>query len=405
MDVAKANVRRHWSLALAGVVVRAELGGLAVEAVTDRHGFVAVTMKVPDIEPGWHEVTVRTVPQRDDIIEEVSCTGRVFKPHPQAPFAVISDLDDTVIRSGLTEGLAAMRRTLLGDQHTRQAIPGMSSFYRGMARAGSVDGVEPGFFYVSTGSWSFYEMLVQFLQLRGFPRGPLFLTDWGPTDRYLHRSGAAHKKHTIGRLMQAYGTTGFVMVGDTGQGDYDAYTDAARHFPDRVKLIVLLPVGDRERDAEVKEMAITARGEGVPVHVVDSVAEAATIALELGLCDSMTLEEVRTSWGRCSDGSRQLAERGVHRLRAVHRISGIVPLDRLSGLDGVDVQRRLGRLLRIADVRRVIRVADEQRIGGFGHEQRHCRRRHGRDRPQPRPFTTTLLSVTALLTSAGRPSP
>ena len=297
MDVAKTNVRRHWSLALAGVVVRAELRGLTVEAVTDRHGFVPLTMKVPGLEPGWHEVQVATVPQRDDIITEVTCTGRFFKPHPQAPFAVISDLDDTVIRSGLTEGLAAMRRTLLGDQHTRQAIPGMSSFYRGMARVGSVDGVEPGFYYVSTGSWSFYEMLVQFLQLRGFPRGPLFLTDWGPTDRYLHRSGAMHKKHTIGRLMQAYATTDFVMVGDTGQGDFDAYTDAARHFPDRVKLIVLLPVGDPERDAEVKELAIAARGDGVPVHAVDSVAEAATIALELGLCDSMTLEEVRTELG------------------------------------------------------------------------------------------------------------
>jgi phosphatidate phosphatase APP1 len=297
MDVAKANVRRHWSLDLPGVVVRGQVRDVIVEGATDRHGFAALTFKVPDLEPGWHEVQVATVPQRDDIITEVVCTGRFFKPHPQAPFAVISDLDDTVIRSGLTEGLAAMRRTLLGDQHTRKAIPGMSSWYRGMARAGSVDGVEPGFFFVSTGSWSFYEMLVQFLQLRGFPRGPLFLTDWGPTDRYLARSGAMHKKHTIGRLMQAYRQTGFVMVGDTGQGDFDAYTDAARHFPDQVRLIVLLPVGDSERDAEVKELAGQARAEGIPVHAVDSVAEAATIALELGLCDSMTLEEVATELG------------------------------------------------------------------------------------------------------------
>lgn len=297
VEVAKANVRRHWSLALAGVVVRAELGGVVVEGITDRKGFVALTMQVPDLQPGWHEVSVTTVPQRDDIISEVTSTGRVFKPHPQAPFAVISDLDDTVIRSGLTEGLAAMRRTLLGDQHTRQAIPGMSSWYRGMARAGSVDGVEPGYFYVSTGSWSFYEMLVQFLQLRGFPRGPLFLTDWGPTDRYLHRSGALHKKHTIGRLMQTYPETGFVMVGDTGQGDFDAYTDAARHFPTQAKLIVLLTTGHAERDDEVKQMADAARDDGIPVHVVDSVEEATELALERGLCDSMTLDEVQVELG------------------------------------------------------------------------------------------------------------
>jgi phosphatidate phosphatase APP1 len=297
VDVAKANVRRHWSLALAGVNVRGELQGNVVEGTTDRHGFAALTFTVPDLAPGWHEVTVTTVPHRDDIISEVTATGRVFKPHPQAPVAVISDLDDTVIRSGLTEGLSAARRTLLGDQHTRRAIPGVSSWYRGMSRLGTIDGVEPAYFYVSTGTWSFYEMLVQFLQLRGFPRGPLFLTDWGPTDRYLHRSGAMHKKHTIGRLLQAYPDTGFVLVGDVGQGDFEAYTDAARRFGSQVRLIVLLPVGDAGRQAEIAAQAEAARAEGIAVHVVNTVEEAAEIAQEAGLCDDLTIEEVRTELG------------------------------------------------------------------------------------------------------------
>lgn len=297
VEVAKANVRRHWSLALAGVVTRAELHGVVAEGTTDRHGFVPLTLKVADLDPGWHEIKVTTVPHRDDIIEETTVRGRAFKPHPQAPFAVISDLDDTVIRSGLTEGLSAVRRTLLGNQHTRRAIPGVSSWYRGMSRRGTVDAVEPAFFYVSTGSWSFYEMLVQFLQLRGFPRGPLFLTDWGPSDRYLHRSGGMHKKHTIGRLMMAYPLTPFVLVGDTGQGDFEAYTDAARHFGDQVQLIVLLPIGDEERIAEMHSKAVDARAEGIPVHVVTTVEEAAGLAHEAGLCDDLTLEEVRTELG------------------------------------------------------------------------------------------------------------
>ena len=56
MDVAKANVRRHWSLALPGVVVRAQLRDVTVEGVTDRHGFAPITLRLPDLEPGWHEV-------------------------------------------------------------------------------------------------------------------------------------------------------------------------------------------------------------------------------------------------------------------------------------------------------------------------------------------------------------
>jgi phosphatidate phosphatase APP1 len=173
----------------------------------------------------------------------------------------------------------------------------VSSWYRGLQRLGTVNGVEPPFFYVSTGSWSFYEMLTQFLQLRGFPRGPLFLTDWGPTDRYLHRSGAMHKRHTIGRIMLAYPDTPFVFVGDTGQGDADAYIDAARRFGRQVKLVVLLPAGDEERLAHVQGLAEAARAEGLPVHVVAGAQEAAELSLQLGLVDALALEEVRTELG------------------------------------------------------------------------------------------------------------
>lgn len=296
-DVVKANIRRHWSLALPGVSVRVELNGVTTEGATDRNGFVALTLHVPNLNPGWHTVTATTIPHRDDIIEEVSDQGRVFKPHHNSPFAVISDLDDTVIRSGLTEGLSSVRRTLVGDQHTRTSIPGVSSWYRGLTRAGSVNGVEPAFFYVSTGSWSFYEMLVQFLQLRGFPRGALFLTSWGPTDRYLYRSGALHKKNTIGRLLRAYPDTPFIFVGDTGQGDFEAYTDAARRFDGQVKLIVLIPAGDEQRLSEMQANAELSREAGIPVHVVKDAEEAAQLTQELGFSDALTLDEVRTELG------------------------------------------------------------------------------------------------------------
>ena len=65
--------------------------------------------------------------------------------------------------------MAAFRRTMFGDADSRKAVPGMSSLYRGLSRGVPDDSGEtpgrPGVFYVSTGSWSFYEMLVQFLQL------------------------------------------------------------------------------------------------------------------------------------------------------------------------------------------------------------------------------------------------
>ena len=143
-------------------------------------------------------------------------------PSPKAKFLVVSDLDDTVIRTGLDEGMVALRRTLFRDAHTRRAVPGMASLYRGLQRGvASKRGTtpEPAFFYLSTGSWAFYEMLTQFLQLRGYPRGPLFLTDWGPSDRYITRSGEEHKKLALARLREAYPDTRLVLIGDSGQKD------------------------------------------------------------------------------------------------------------------------------------------------------------------------------------------
>ncbi|MFN8125159.1 MAG: phosphatase domain-containing protein [Candidatus Nanopelagicales bacterium] len=300
-DVLNANLRRHVSLAFPDVRVRAQLGEATGEGTTDRHGYVSVHLEVPDLTPGWHEVRLTTL--SDDDGTEFSGTGRVLYPSPKAKFLVVSDLDDTVIRTGLDEGMVALRRTLFRDAHTRRAVPGMASLYRGLQRGvASRRGVtppEPGFFYLSTGSWSFYEMLTQFLQLRGYPRGPLFLTDWGPSDRYIHRSGEEHKRQTLVRLREAFPDTPMVLIGDSGQKDPDIYLWFAREHPGAVAQIVIMKASDAsaERTAELRDQAVGIRGEGIAFHVADDADEAAQALHAAGLCDDMTLEEVETEIG------------------------------------------------------------------------------------------------------------
>ena len=153
----------------------------------------------------------------------------------------------------------------------------------------------PTFFYVSTGSWSFYDTLQEFVQLRGFPVGPMFLTDWGPTERYLRRSGAEHKRTAIRRLLEAYPGMQFVLFGDSGQRDALTYEEMAREFPGRVRLIVIRQVGDddEERNAKLHAHAAALRSEGIPLYLVPDATAAAELTHELGLCDEETLVEVR----------------------------------------------------------------------------------------------------------------
>jgi phosphatidate phosphatase APP1 len=295
-DVAQANLRRHAALAIVGVAVELRIGAHTATEVTDDHGFANFSLPVPKLRVGWHEAHAMTTPIEDG--EVATGTGRVIKPSLQAPFLVISDIDDTILVTGLTEGVAMVTRTVLREADKRRAIAGMSSLYRGLAR-----GVpnrtgnrkpEPTFFYVSTGSWSFYPLLQQFMQLRAFPQGPMFLTDWGPTERYVRRSGAEHKRTAIRRLFEAYPKMPFVLIGDSGQRDALTYAEMAREFPGRVRLIIIRQVGDDDddRNIAVREQAGTLRAEGIPFHLVPDAARAAELCQAEGLCDEETLVEV-----------------------------------------------------------------------------------------------------------------
>ncbi len=301
-EVAQANLRRHAALRIVGVEVELRIGRHSVKEITDSHGFANFSLPVPGLRVGLHEARAVTTPIEDG--ESASGAGWVIKPSRKAAFMVISDIDDTILLTGLTEGLAMVTRTLLRKADQRTAIPGMSAFYRGLSRgvpnrAGNRK-PEPTFFYVSTGSWSFYPLLREFIRLRAFPHGPMFLTDWGPTERYLRRSGAEHKRTAIRRLFEAYPNMRFLLIGDSGQRDARTYEEMAREFPGRVPLIIIRQVGagEDERNTELRERATSLRAEGIPLHLVTDASRAAELAHALSLCDQQTLADVDDELGR-----------------------------------------------------------------------------------------------------------
>ena len=295
-ETAQANLRRHAALPMVGLEVELRIGTHSAREVTDSHGFANFALPVPKLTVGWHEAHAVTTPIESG--ELASGTGLVVKPSLRAPFLVISDIDDTILLTGLTEGVKMVARTVLRDAEDRTAIPGMSPLYRGLARGVATRAGKPRpaptFFYVSTGSWSFYPLLCEFLELHEFPQGPMFLTDWGPTERYLRRSGAEHKRTAIRRLLEAYPQMSFVLIGDSGQRDPATYAEMAAEFPGRVALILIRQVGadDDERNVAVRAHAETMRAEGVPLHLVANAAAAAKLVRAAGLCDEATLDDV-----------------------------------------------------------------------------------------------------------------
>ena len=284
------NLLRWVVLDMAGVEVTVTVAGKSVTVNSNADGFVIAKVPVGDIEPGWHEVQFSAV----DRGTEISARGRVVLPDPASQVGFITDIDDTILTTGMTDGLKALRRTLLRDANGRRPVPGTPSLYRGLAR-GTTTRPESTFFYVSSGPWNLYDMLVQFLGVRGFPRGPLFLTDWRPGSPSNDEDGkfeSHHKTARIRRILDAYPEMSFILIGDSGERDPEIYQEFLESDPDRIELAMIRDVAAQPAEVEV-ETVIEGPDSASLVTVRDSI-EMAVIARRLGLIDELTVEEVMT---------------------------------------------------------------------------------------------------------------
>ncbi len=284
----KATLRRFTVLTMSDVTVRASSAGAAAQFTSDVDGYLHMDLAVGPLSPGWHVVEIEPL---DAAVR--GTVARVLVADPRGGLAVISDIDDTIMKTGVTQRWTAAGRTLFRDVTDRRPVPGMATFYAGLARGDDAGRPVP-FFYVSTGSWNLYDYLIAFTGLHGFPRGPLFLTDWGPTSHRFLRDGGAHKRETISALVEGHPRHSFVLIGDVGQGDPEAYEHAARQHTGRVCAIFLLSVGTHlaQRSQDVAAHAAQVRQQGIPMYYVDSAAGAVTVARQLGLVDEATAELV-----------------------------------------------------------------------------------------------------------------
>jgi phosphatidate phosphatase APP1 len=270
------------------IVVRGPIDGIAAQA--DRQGYVDVLVDVGGLEPGWHRVNVAARWRG----QSTQAALPVLVVDPAATLAVVSDLDDTVIESGITRGLEVLRLTLLTEVSRRTPLPGAAELYRALSvpRGGGSVPV----FYLSTSPWNLYEVLTRFLVLRRFPARPLLLTDWGPSRTNLFRVPTEqHKLTMIRSLLSDHPTLQIVLIGDTGQLDPEIYATIVQEAPDRVRAVyVRRTVGMPARRAvEVRGLARRVAACGVPMLVVENSAQIAEHAAGIGLLDAADVRAVR----------------------------------------------------------------------------------------------------------------
>jgi len=310
------TMRRAESDPLPFARVNVDFAGTASEMKADDEGFfggwVGVDARIP-ADAEWHRYDVSLVSPLPVPPAPIEGTGEILVPAATARYGVISDIDDTVIQSRVSNFLLAARTVMLGNARTRLPFPGVAAFYQALRNGLAGDEKNP-VFYVSSSPWNIYDVIGEFMDLQKIPHGPLLLRDWDiglgslSSDRHFD-----HKGVSIRNIMQTYPSLEFILIGDTSQHDPEIYEQIVREFPARVKAIYIRDVtGTAERSSSVKKLAEQILAAGSTLVLAEDTLGAARHAAEQGWIAAAELPDVqkekRADEGR--DGSKVPAPDG-----------------------------------------------------------------------------------------------
>jgi phosphatidate phosphatase APP1 len=243
----------------------------------------------------WHAIELELLdPLPNDQRGPVMASGAVLVPPPTARFGVISDIDDTVLKSDATHALRMARNVFLGNAHTRMPFPGVAALFRALYRGASGAEMNPVFF-LSSSPWNLYDLFIQFFRLQEIPGDPvLFLRDWGIThEEILPLNHRRHKTGVIRRMLDFYPDLPFILVGDSGQADPEVYTEMVAAYPDRILAVYIRNVvRDLVRPDAVRELATQVVNAGSTLVLADDSLAIARHAVEIGLIDAAALPSI-----------------------------------------------------------------------------------------------------------------
>lgn len=303
-DATRENIRltlkRYASNEIPGARVAFELRGDAGEVRTDEEGFFEVEIEpaTPVALPAgesWLGVKLTLLDAPHVVDKPLTAMADVLMPPASARFGVISDIDDTIVKTGATNFLRHWRTVVANSAEERVAFRGLAPFYRAL-QAGAAGGEGNPIFYVSSSPWNLYDLFERFLVLHDIPLGPILLKDLGlDAKKWLTGGHDAHKLEQIAVVLATYPHLPFILVGDSGQRDAKIYAEAARLYPGRIAAIYIRDVTSAERDAAASAILAGLTGQGIRSAYGADLMEAAEDAAAAGWIAPAALDEIRAA--------------------------------------------------------------------------------------------------------------
>ena len=252
--------RRFESDEVPGIGLKVRFRDAEATVTSDHEGYytAAFDTHVAPAPELWDNATVSLA---DGTLATAQPIMQVFT---DVGFGIISDIDDTVLQSGITDWKTAAQLTFLHNARTRKPLDGVAKLYQALQAGADKSGRHP-IFYVSSSPWNLYDLLEDFMELNAIPCGPIFLRDIG-TDagKFIKTPGHGHKLERAKMLIDRFPTLRWVLLGDSGQADAELYAEAAKTFGNRIAAIYIRDVDpdvdsayDTGTDAYIERIAGT----------------------------------------------------------------------------------------------------------------------------------------------------
>lgn len=271
---------------LPGIKVTARYHGEEKSTISDEEGYFSIPMPnlpLPERQP-WHKIALSVTAPK---MEMVQASGHVMVPPSDSSFGVISDIDDTIIQTGITNLFDTLGNTFLKNARTRIPFQGVREFYMALQKGTAETSFNP-IFYISNGPWNLFDFLDEFMKVNEIPSGPILLRDFG-VDRDKIIADGHHKTEKISKILTNYPELPFVLLGDSGEKDPEIYQQICQLFPGRIKAVYIRDVTSEPRDSRVREIAAKVTAQGIDMLLIEDTEEAAEHAAGIGLIERESL--------------------------------------------------------------------------------------------------------------------
>lgn len=256
------------------------------EIIADEEGYFDVSFRLKEplvVRQAWEKIELELLEPKAFESKKIHAEGQVLIVSPEADFGVISDIDDTVVYTGVTSRLKMASNIFLRNARTRLPLEGVAAFYHALQQGKHADSVNP-LFYVSSSPWNIYDLFQEFFQIHGIPTGPIFFRDWGlARDSLLSIKHRKFKLDAICKIIECFPDMRFILIGDSGEEDPEIYSEIIYMYPRRILVAYIRIVRrDPQRLREIQKIAKRVDNSGSAILLLKDTQEMAIHAAQQG---------------------------------------------------------------------------------------------------------------------------